>query len=144
MRSQDRKTIRRFVPPWPGGLHGATWNDKTQTLWLVAVGINALVEVDPKDNFRIGHIVPTRLSRPHGLDFEGDAIWCLFSDNLQIHKLERATGESLEIIQLSKEDPDPHGLCVHEGRIYYSDAGIAPPGKPSDSPTSGYICLIDL
>ena len=56
------KTIRRFVPSWPGGLHGATWNDKTQTLWLVAVGINALLEVDPKDNFRIGHIVPTRLS----------------------------------------------------------------------------------
>lgn len=79
-----------FVPAWPGGLHGATWNDKTQTLWLVAIGINALVEVDPKDSFRIGHSVPTRLSRPHGLDFEGDAIWCLFSDNLQIHKLERA------------------------------------------------------
>jgi hypothetical protein len=138
------KTIRRFVPPWPGGLHGATWNDKTQTLWLVAVGINALVEVDPKDNFRIGHIVPTRLSRPHGLDFEGDSIWCLFSDSLQIHKLERATGKSLDIIQLSKEDPDPHGLCIHEGRIYYSDAGIAPPGKPSGSPTSGYICRIDL
>jgi hypothetical protein len=69
------------------------------------------VEVDPKDNFRIGHIVPVRLNRPHGLDFEGDAIWC---------------------------------LCIHEGRMYYSDAGIAPPGKPSGSPTSGYICRIDL
>ena len=32
------KTIRRFVPPWPGGLHGATWDSKTQTLWLAAVG----------------------------------------------------------------------------------------------------------
>src|SRR5260370_38968485 len=61
------KTIRRFVPPWPGGLHGATWNDTTQTLWLGAVGINALVEVDPKDNFRIQHILPVRSSRPHGL-----------------------------------------------------------------------------
>jgi hypothetical protein len=78
-------------------------------LWLVAIGINALVEVDPNDNSRIGHIVPTWLSPPHGLDFEGDAIWCLFSDNLQIHKLETATGKSLEIIQLSKEDPYPHG-----------------------------------
>jgi hypothetical protein len=102
------------------------------------------VEVDPKDNFRIGHIVPARFSRPHGLDFEGDAIWCLFADNLQIHKLERATGRSLDIIQLSKEDPDPHGLWMHEGSIYYSDAGIAPPGKASGSPTSGFICRIDL
>jgi hypothetical protein len=138
------KTIRRFVPPWPGGLHGATWNDTTQTLWLVAVGINALVEVDPKDNFRIQHILSARSTRPHGLDFEGDAIWCLFADTLQIHKLEKATGKSLEIIQLAKEDPDPHGLCMHEGKIYYSDAGIIPPGKLSNSPTSGYICRIDL
>jgi hypothetical protein len=23
------KTIRRFVPPWPVGLHVATWNDRT-------------------------------------------------------------------------------------------------------------------
>ena len=138
------KTIRRFVPPWPGGLHGATWNDATHTLWLVAVGIYALVEVDPKDNFRIQHILPLRSNRPHGLDFEGDAIWCLFADTLQIHKLEKATGKSLEIIQLAKEDPDPHGLCMHEGKIYYSDAGIIPPGKPSNSPTSGYICRIDL
>jgi len=43
------KTIRRFVPPWPGGLHGATWNDATQTLWIAALGISALVETDPKD-----------------------------------------------------------------------------------------------
>jgi hypothetical protein len=35
-------------------------------------------------------------------------------------------------------------MCIHEGRTYYSDAGIAPPGKPSGSPTSGYICRIDL
>jgi hypothetical protein len=138
------KTIRRFVPPWPGGLHGATWNEKTQTLWVAAVGISALVEVDPKDNFRIGHIVPLHLSRPHGFDFEGEAIWCLFSDSLQIQKLEMPTGKPLDIIQLSKEDPDPHGLCIHAGRMYYSDAGIAPPGKPSGSPTSGYICRIDL
>jgi hypothetical protein len=120
------KTVRRFVPPWPGGLHGATWNNNTQTLWLAAVGINALVEVDPKDNFRVEHIVPARSSRIHGFDFEGDEIWCLFADSLQIHKLQKATGRSLEIIQLSKEDPDPHGLCRHEGKIYYSDAGIAP------------------
>jgi hypothetical protein len=84
------------------------------------------------------------LSRAHGPDFEGDAIWRLFSDNLQIYKLEKATGRSLDIIQLSKEDPDPHGLCIHEGKIYHSDAGIAPPGKPSESPASGYICRIDM
>jgi hypothetical protein len=102
------------------------------------------VEVDPKDNFRIGHIVPARFNRTHGFDFDGDTIWCLFAGDLQIHKLEKATGKSLEIIQLSKDDPDPHGMCIHEGKIYYSDAGIVPPGKPSDSPAAGYICRIEM
>jgi hypothetical protein len=63
---------------------------------------------------------------------------------LQIHKIEKATGKSLDIIQLSKDDPDPHGLCIRDAKFYYSDAGIVPPGKPSDSPATGYICRIDM
>lgn len=61
------RTIRRFVPPWPGGLHGATWNDARETLWLAALAISALVEVDPKDNFRIGRIVPHATTGPMDL-----------------------------------------------------------------------------
>jgi len=138
------KTIKRYSPQWPGGIHGATWNEKTQTLWVTALGINALAEVDTKDNFRILREIPVSLGRAHGLDFEGDAIWCLFSSALQIQKLDMKTGKVLDVIQLSKEDPDPHGLCMHEGKIYYSDAGIAPGGKDSGSPSAGYICRIDL
>jgi hypothetical protein len=138
------KTLKRYIPPWPGGMHGVTWNQKTQTLWVTALAINALAEVDPKDNFRILHEIPVTLGRAHGLDFEGDAIWCLFSSDLQIQKLDMNTGKVLDVIQLSKEDPDPHGLCINEGKLYYSDAGIAPPGKDSGSPSAGYICRIDI
>jgi len=124
-------------------MHGVTWNEKTQTLWVTALAINALAEVDPKDNLRILHLIPVTLGRAHGLDFEGDAIWCLFSGDLQIQKLDMKTGKVLDVIQLSKEDPDPHGLCINQGKLYYSDAGIAPPGKDSGSPSAGYICRID-
>ena len=125
-------------------MHGMAWNPKTNTLWVTALGLNALAELDPKDNFRIVRQIPVRLSRAHGLDFDGDAIWCMFSTDLQIQKLDMKTGRVLEIIQLTKEDPDPHGMCMHEGKLYYSDAGIAVGGGPSGSPSHGYICRIDL
>ena len=48
---------------------------------------------------------------------EGDAIWCMFSSDLQIQKLDMKTGKVLDVIQLSKEDPDPHGLCINEGKL---------------------------
>ena len=36
------------------------------------------------------------------------------------------------LIQLSKEGPDQHAFCMHEGRIYYSDARFAPPGQGTE------------
>jgi hypothetical protein len=138
------KTLKRYTPQYPGGIHGVTWNDRTKTLWVAALGINALVEIDPKDDFRILHEIPVRLGRAHGFDFEGDAIWCLFSNDLLIQKLDMKTGKVLDAIQLSNTDPDPHGLCMHGGILYYSDAGIAPGGKPSGTDSAGYICRIDM
>ncbi len=72
------KTIKRYSPPWPGGMHGVTWHEKTQTLWVTALAINALAEVDPKDNFRILREIPVTLGRAHGVDFEGDAMVHVF------------------------------------------------------------------
>jgi hypothetical protein len=68
--------------------------------------------------------IPVTLGRAHGLDFEGDAIWCMFSADLQIQKLDMKTGKVLDVIQLSKEDPAPHGLCINEGKLYY--CGLSP------------------
>jgi hypothetical protein len=138
------KTLKRYVPQWGGGVHGVAWNHKTNKLWITALGITALSEVDPKDDFRILHQIPVRLGRAHGLDFEDGAVWCMFSTDLQIQKLDMKTGKILDVIQLSKEDPDPHGMCMHDGKLYYCDAGIAPGGKDSGSPHAGYICRIDL
>ena len=64
--------------------------------------------------------------------------------NLQIQKLDMQTGRVLDIIQLSKEDPDPHGMCIYQGKIHYCDAGIAPGGKDSGSPNAGYVFRIEV
>ena len=87
--------------------------------------------------------IPVRYSRAHGLEMDNGAIWCVFSNELQIQKLDLKTGRVLEIITLTKDDPTPHGMCRHEGHFYYCDAGFEPNQNVVLSPSSGDVCRID-
>jgi streptogramin lyase len=129
---QTGKTIKVYDPPW-GGVHGNVWVEKTQTLWTVALNINALAELDPKDNLRVLRIIPVKGDRPHGLEWDNGAIWCLFAGDRLVQKLDAETGRVLEVITLSPtSDPDPHGMCIHAGHMYYCDAGLTAPGPGSE------------
>ena len=99
--------------------------------------------MDPKD-FRLIHQIPVHLSRAHGLGWDPPGIWCLHSNDYEIHKLDARDGRILEIVELSRDDPDPHGMCFHEGKLYYCDAGIDPGATANKSPWAGYVCRIDL
>ena len=126
------KTVKVYDPPW-GGVHGNVWNEQTQTLWTVALDINALAELDPKDNLRVLRIIPVKGDRPHGLDFDNGAIWCLFAGDRLAQKLDPRSGKVLEVVKLSPtSDPDPHGMCLHDGYMYYCDAGLTAPGPGSE------------
>jgi hypothetical protein len=138
------KTIRRYTPPWPSGSHGIVWAEQTNTLWVTAVGLKCIAELDPKDNFRILHMIPVQYQRVHGLDFDNGALWVMFSSDYLIHKLDATTGKVLEVVTLSKEDPDPHGMCMHDGHLYYCDAGFPVGSNVSNDPNSGWICRIDV
>lgn len=126
------KTIKVYDPPW-GGVHGNVWVPATQTLWTVALNISALAELDPKDNLRILRIIPVKGDRPHGLDWADGAIWCLFAGDRALQKLDPNSGRVLEIVKLSPTaDPDPHGMCIRNGYVYYCDAGLTAPGPGSE------------
>ena len=57
-----------------------------------------------------------------------------------IQRLDARDGRVLEAFQLEKgADPEPHGLCLHEGHLYYADAGLAG-SRPSGGQYAGYIC----
>lgn len=71
------------------------------------------------------------------------AIWCMHSTDRVIQKLDAKDGRILEQITLTKDDPDPHGMCLYHGHLYYCDAGIAPGGESNNSPSAGYVCRID-
>jgi len=138
------KTIRRYRPPWPSGSHGIVWVDQTNSLWVTAVGLKCIAELDVKDNFRIKHLIPVQYNRVHGLDWDNGALWIMFSSDYVIHKIDAETGKVLEIVQLSKEDPDPHGMCLHDGHLLYCDAGFPVGSNVSNDPNSGWICRIDV
>jgi streptogramin lyase len=126
------KTVRIHQLPWGGGVHGITFVPQTQTLWVTALSIQAVAEVDPKD-FRILRLRPARGDRAHGLDWDSGALWCLFAGDRLVQKIDPDSGKVLEIVRLSPtSDPDPHGMCIHDGYMYYCDAGLTAPGPGSD------------
>jgi streptogramin lyase len=132
------KTIKAYRPVWGGGVHGITYAQ--QTLWITALSITALSEVDPKD-FRVLRQIPLRHGRAHGLDLAGGVVWCLFAGERTVHKLDPDTGKVLEVVQISEQDPDPHGMCIHDGYMYYGDAGLTAT-FPGSAP--GYVCRFKL
>src|SRR5262245_20256385 len=95
------KTVKVYQPPWRTGVHGITWREQTQTLWTTALSIDALAELDPKDNLRILNLIPVKGDRPHGLDWENGNLWCLIAGDHLIQKLDPETGKVLEIITIS-------------------------------------------
>ncbi|MCI0418303.1 MAG: hypothetical protein L0387_29935 [Acidobacteria bacterium] len=135
------KTLARYAIPGGGGVHGLEFAEGA--LWITSLQLQKLSQVDPAD-FRLIHQIPVHLGRAHGLAWDRGAIWCMHSTDRIIHKLAAKDGRILEIITLSPADPDPHGMCLYQGHLYYCDAGIAPGAVDSGSPDAGYVCRIDL
>lgn len=136
------KIIKAYRPPWQGGVHGVTYVPQTQSLWATALNINAIAEMDIKDNLRILRMFPVRGDRPHGLDWDNGSLWVLFAGDREIRKYDPDSGRVLDIVKLSPTtDPDPHGMCMHNGYMYYCDAGLTAPGPGSEP---GTICRIKV
>ena len=87
-------------------------------------------------------ISPVKGDRPHGLEWDGGAIWCLFAGDRVVQKLDPSGGRVLEQVALSHTgDPDPHGMCIHDGYMCYCDAGLTAPGPGSEP---AMICRFKL
>lgn len=137
---QTGQTLERHPVPGGGGVHGLNWANNS--LWITTLRQKSLTQVDP--DFKVLHSIPVTLGRAHGLAWDRDSIWCMFSNDFVIHRLYSKDGRILEAIQLDKSDPDPHGMTLHKGTFYYTDAGIAPGGGDNGSRYAGYICRLHL
>ena len=136
------KTIARYPVPGGGGVHGITWVENS--LWITTLKLKSLTQVDV--NFKILRSIPVTLDRAHGFVWDKGTIWCMFSDDYVIQRLDAKDGRILEEVQLTRGvDPDPHGMTLHKGVFYYSDAGMLVGLKgASGSKYAGYICKFRL
>ncbi|MDA1312906.1 MAG: hypothetical protein O2968_06195 [Acidobacteria bacterium] len=135
------KTVARYPVPGGGGVHGLCWAENS--LWVTTLAIGRLTRYDVEFK-EISHI-PITLDRAHGLAWDGESIWCMFSNEYMIQRLDPRNGKILEVIQLNKgTDPDPHGLTMHDGMLYYSDSGFVRGGGAHPGKYGGYVCRVHL
>ena len=139
----DIKSGRHIInhpTPTGSGLHGLLW--AKDSLWITQFNPLKIVLSDADLNVFRDFDIP--LSRPHGLGFDGEHVWCMFSNDYRVLKFDIHKGTILEAVQLVRSDPDPHGMTWWQGSLYYCDAGIAPGHKDNKSAHAGAICRIDL
>lgn len=136
------RTVGVYRMPDEGGVHGVMYAD--DSLWMTCFKWNVVARVDP-ETFKVQDRFPLHLSRPHGLAWDPPGIWVGYSNDYLFMKQDPRDGRVLDIIALKKGvDPDPHGMDMYQGKMYYCDAGIAPGAVPTNSPGAGYICRIDV
>jgi streptogramin lyase len=108
---------------WPArspgtGAHGLEWRDGR--LWLAAPPSRTLYRIDPA-NWIVEQKFATAANRPHGMGWEGKYLWLTDSNLNAFFKHDPATGEMVEKIQLSDNDPLPHGMTIWNGVMWYCD-----------------------
>jgi streptogramin lyase len=139
---ESGRTVGVYRIPDEGGVHGVLYAD--DALWLTCFKWNVIARVNP-DTFKVEHKFPLHLTRPHGLAWDPPGIWVGYSNDYLFLKQDPNDGHVLDIVGLKKGvDPDPHGMDMYQGKMYFCDAGIAPPGIPTASPSAGYIYRLDL
>lgn len=137
------KQVKGYRTPW-GSVHGTVYDRSTDKLWAVAPGPLLAVEMDPKDDLRILRMVSIGGGTAHGIELYDGALWIMAAADRLVRKHDLTNGRVQEIWTLGPNDPDPHGMCIHNGHVYYCDAGLGGGRTPSPSTVPQMICRFPL
>jgi streptogramin lyase len=137
------KQVKGYKSPW-GSTHGTAWDHSTDHLWAVGPGQNLAFELDPKDNLRILRMVSTGAGTPHGIELYDGALWIMAAADRVLRKIDPESGRVLENWPLAATDPDPHGMCIHDGYVYYCDAGLGGGRAVNPGTVPQMICRFPL
>jgi streptogramin lyase len=124
------KQVKGYRTPW-GGVHGTFYMRETDKLWAVAPGLGFLAEMDPKDDLRITRMLQIRMNVPHGLDFYDGSFWVIDGADRLVQRIDPESGRAQENWKFGPNDPDPHGMCIYNKHVYFTDAGLGGGRKPS-------------
>src|SRR5260370_19570414 len=114
-------------PTRPSGAHGLKWVDGK--IWMAMPPAEKIHLIEPETGALIRSI-PGPGIRTHGLAWDNGYLWCAETIDRAIYKLDPNDGRLRAKIQLTKDDPEIHGLDLWKGVFWYSDA------------SSGWICRL--
>jgi hypothetical protein len=118
-------------PTRPSGAHGLEWVDGKY--WIAVPASGFVFHIEP-ETCQILHQIPAPGWRTHGLAWHENALWCVETSDRAIYKMDPKDGKLLAKIQLSREDPEPHGMTIRDGVFWYSDA--------TSRANSGWVCRL--
>jgi len=107
--------------PLESGGHGVKWAGKGQ-YWLATPASGKLYLINAEAG-TVARSIQAPTVRTHGIALDGDYIWCVGSDEMEIYKLQMSDGAIVAKIVLDKaNDPSLHGLDIKDGVLWYCDA----------------------
>ena len=106
----------------PSGAHGLKWVDGKY--WMAVPASGKLYLMEPETG-QVARSIPAPTVRTHGLAWENGMLWCVGSSEREIYKMDPQDGKLLAKIKLTRDDPEPHGLDIHKGVMWYCDAGTS-------------------
>lgn len=115
-------TLAAFPTPGAGqtGAHGLEWREGR--LWVAVPPAAAIYQVDVGEGLTVLHSLPAPGKRPHGIAWDGDDLWCVETSHRAIYRLEPRDGSVLEAIEIPASYPEPHGMTLWDGCLWYCDA----------------------
>jgi hypothetical protein len=125
------RTLQSWVTPGSGlygrnttssGAHGLKWVDGKY--WMAVPASGKIFLMEP-ENGEIVRSIPAPGVRTHGLAWDEGFLWCVESNGRVIYKLDPKDGTAVARIQLTRTDPEPHGLDISQGVLWYCDAASA-------------------
>ena len=114
-------------PTRPSGAHGLKWVDGK--IWMAMPPAEKIYLIEPETG-GVVRSIPGPGIRTHGLAWDNGYLWCAETIDCAIYKLDPKDGKAVAKIQLTKDDPEIHGLTLRDGVFWYSDA------------SSGWICRL--
>jgi hypothetical protein len=107
--------------PLASGGHGVRWTGNGR-YWMAVPASGKLYLMEAETN-RVIRTLPAPTVRTHGIALDGDFIWCVGSDEMEIYKLAVADGKIVAKIALDKKtDPSIHCIDIKDETIWYCDA----------------------
>ncbi len=115
--------------PLASGGHGVKWAGNGQ-YWMAVPAAGRLYLMQAETNAIVREL-PVPTVRTHGIALDGEYIWCVGSDEMEIYKLKLSDGHIVGKIALDRATaPALHGLDIRDGVLWYCDAD------------SGWICTL--